>query len=307
MTARTDSGRFSTSGVNPGRPAGVFKPDDSKSWSANVGRLADASYSAYRVIGGDLLFQSVGSGRQSFRDLDGTLEPFGLRMEPKRDIANDVTVSGDMEPATYVSESFLADGTTALFALSEIPFRPSGGSTTQLADNFDAMSLDTRLWSVTDPGSHIGLSSGGLAVSGGNGYDGQTTLAAIDDVELGGSLLFETAGVQLHPPSNGVLCGLYQGVTSRANCLAGFNVRQSGGSTVVAALINGAETGTSFTLQEGHRYTFRLHLHCTEMQRMQQTYYTMVDGSVKTFGGAMVAAPIDLLLELQDLSVSSNT
>ena len=136
-------------------------------------------------------------------------------------------------------------------------------------------------------------SARGLTMTGGNGFDGQTTLTAIDAVELGGSLVIEAGSFAAWSGQRG--CGV-RAVLWRdarcANCFAGYNVRQSGGSTVVAPLVNGAEVGTVFTLLSGHSYTLRIRLHCVEMQRVLQTYYAMVDGVVRSFGGGLVTAPM---------------
>jgi hypothetical protein len=226
-----------------------------------------------------------------------------------KELANDVTVSGEMEPTAYVTETFAGDGTTTVFQLSQAPFRPKKTANLAqfLADSFNESTLNTRIWHVTDPGSHLGLSSAGLTMTGGNGFDGQTTLTAIDAVELGGTLVIEAGSLQLGGASAGVVCGLYSGAAQSTNCFVGYNVRQSGGATVVSPFLNGAEVGTVFTLLEGHVYTLRIRLHCVEMQRVRQTYYAMVDGVVQAFGGGLVAAPMSVVFELQDLGASSNT
>ncbi len=144
-------------------------------------------------------------------------------------------------------------------------------------------------------------------MSGGTGADGQTTLTAIDQVELGGSLVVEAGNVQLNAPSDGVLCALYDGPVARANCFAGYNVRQSGGNTVVTPFVNGTEVGTSYTMLSGHIYTLRMRLHSPEMQRVLQTYYARVDGAIQQFGGGLVASPVALVFELVDLGNTSNT
>ena len=144
-------------------------------------------------------------------------------------------------------------------------------------------------------------------MTGGNGFDGQTILTAIDPVELGGALVIEAGSLQLGGASAGVVCGLYSGATQSANCFVGYNVRQSGGATVVVPLMNGAEVGTVFTLLEGHTYTLRIRLHCVEIQRVLQAYYAMVDGVVQSFGGGTVAAPMSVVFELQDLGAASTT
>jgi hypothetical protein len=146
-----------------------------------------------------------------------------------------------------------------------------------------------------------------LTMAGGTGLDGQTTLTAIDPIELGGSLVIEVGNVQLGAPSTGILCGLYDGPVLSANCFAGYNVRQSAGTTVVAPFINNAEVGTPFTLLNGHKYTLRIRLHCPETERVLQTWYATVDGVLENFGGGSVAAPMSLLFELLDEGAASNT
>src|ERR1700759_4521458 len=115
-------------------------------------------------------------------------------------------------------------------------------------------------------------------MTGGNGLDGQTTLTAIDQVEMGGSLVIEAGSLKLGGASAGVVCGLYKGAAQSANCFVGYNVRQSGGNTVAVPFVNGAEAGTVFTMLQGHTYTLRIRLHCVEIQRVLQAYYAMVDG-----------------------------
>jgi hypothetical protein len=105
-----------------------------------------------------------------------------------------------------------------------------------------------------------------------------------------------------------MLAGMYEGTPVLTNCFAGFRVRQSGGSTVLVPVVNGAEAGTVFTPVAGHSYTLRLRFHCVEMQRVMQRYYTMVEGVVQGFGSASgVAAPMDVVFELVDEGAASNT
>jgi hypothetical protein len=309
LTDRVDAGLFTTAGVMNGLSVGVFEPIQTESWSANAGGVASATYAAYRVLDGAVSLQPAGTVTHALSDGDGTLQVAALKTASVKELANDVTVSGEMEPTAYVTETFAGDGTTTVFQLWEDPFRPkkTANSSQFLTDSFNENTVDTQIWQVTDPGSHLGLSAAGLAMTGGNGFDGQTTLTAIDAVELGGSLLIEAGRLQLGGASAGVVCGLYSGTTQSANCFVGYNVRQSGGATVVVPFVNGAEVGTAFTLLEGHLYTLRIRLHCVEMQRVLQTYYAMVDGVVQAFGGGLVTAPMSVVFELQDLGASSNT
>jgi hypothetical protein len=309
LTSRTAAGLFTTAQVQSGKPIGVFTPEPSKPWSTNAAGIASSTYAAYRVLDGALSMNPVGSVTHSLDfdagQGDGTLQVAALKTSMAKELANDVTLSGQIEPSAYVSELFAGDGTTTLFTLSDDPFRVS--KPTLLTDSFNQSALNTQTWNVTDPGSHLTLGGAGLVLSGGNGFDGQTTLVAIDQVEIGGSLVIEAGNVQLTSPSDGVLCGLYTGATQRANCFAGYNVRQSGGSTVVTPFVNGVEVGTTYTLLSGHSYTLRIRLHSPEMQRVLQTYYARVDGSIQAFGGGLVSSPISLVFDLQDLGNASNT
>jgi hypothetical protein len=309
LADRVDAGLFTTTGVMDGKNVGVFEPMQSKNWSANAGGVASATYAAYRVLNGAVSLQPAGTVTHTLSDGDGTLQVSTLKTASVKELANDVTLSGAMEPNAYVTETFAGDGTTTAFQLSQDPFRPAkvANSTQFLTDSFNQSTLDTQIWQVTDPGSHLGLSAAGLTMTGGNGLDGQTTLTAIDSVELGGTLVIEAGNLQLSGASAGIVCGLYFGATQSENCFAGYNVRQSGGSTVVVPFVNGAETGTVFTLLAGHTYTLRIRLHCVETQRVLQAYYAMVDGAVQSFGGGLVPAPMSVVFELQDLGVVSTT
>jgi len=309
LTSRLNTELFTTAGVEDGFSVGVFEPVQTENWSANAGSVASATYAAYRVVDSAVSLQPAGTVTHALSDGDGTLQVAALKTASVKELANDVTLSGEMEPTAYVTETFAGDGTTTVFQLSEHPFRPkkTANSSQFLTDSFNESTLDTQIWEITDPGSHLGLSAAGLTMTGGNGFDGQTTLTAIDTVELGGSLVIEAGSLQLGGASAGVVCGLYAGATQSANCFVGYNVRQSGGSTVVVPFVNGAEVGTVFTLPEGHTYTFRIRLHCVEVQRVLQTYYAMVDGAVQAFGGGVITAPMSMVFELQDLGDSSNT
>jgi hypothetical protein len=309
LTSRVDAGLFTTTGVMNGLSVGVYEPVQTENWSANAGGVAGATYAAYRVLDGALTMQPAGTVTHTLSDGDGTLQLAALKTAAVKELANDVTLSGELEPSAYVTETFAGDGTTTEFQLSEAPFRPkrSANSSRLLSESFNESAFDTRLWQIADPGSHLALTAAGLTMTGGNGLDGQTTLTAIDAVEMGGSLVIEAGSLQLSAASAGIVCGLYLGTTQRSNCFAGYNVRQSGGSTVVVPLVNGAEVGTVYTLLSGHAYTLRIRLYCVETQRVLQTYYAMVDGAVQAFGGGLVSAPMAVVFELQDLGASSNT
>jgi hypothetical protein len=309
LTNRVDDGLFTMTEVMNGLPVGIFQPMQTKSWSENAGVVAATTYAAYRVLDGAVSLQPAGTVTHALSDGDGTLQVAALKTTQVKELANDVTLSGEEEPSAYVTETFAGDGTTTVIQLSEDPFRPktTANSSLLLTDSFNEPVLDTQIWQIADPGSHLGLSSAGLTMTGGNGFDGQTTLTAIDPVELGGTLVIEAGRLQLGEASTGLVCGLYSGTTESANCFVGYNVRQSGGNTVAVPFLNGAEVGTVFTLVQGHIYTLRIRLHCVEAQRVLQAYYAMVDGVVQAFGGGLVPAPMNVVFELQDLGAASTT
>ncbi|MDE3104428.1 MAG: hypothetical protein KGK08_04565 [Acidobacteriota bacterium] len=309
LASRTGAGVLSSAAIGSGAAVGVFHASPAEPWSANAGAAAQATYAAYRAVAGELTLQPAGSVAHTFQDGNGTLHAGALTTSAVRELANDVTVTGEMEPAAYVTEAFAGDGTTTLFLLSQRPYKPpTTPNTVHLVnDSFNQPGFNQQTWNVADPGSHLGLGANGLTMNGGNGLDGQTTLTLLDSVELGGSLVLEAGGVQLTGTSDGVLCGLYSGSVQRSNCFAGFNVRQSSGATVLVPFVNGTETGTVFSVQSGHTYTLRLRLHCVETQRVAQSYYAMVNGAVTAFGGGLTSAPVALVFELQDLGAASNT
>lgn len=309
LTSRTGAGSVATSRLSSSRNLGVFTPDVTKSWSNNAARVASAAYSGYRVVDRALSLQSAGAITHTFTDQDGSLTPGRLQASQVRELANDITLTGEMEATTYVTELFLGDGSTSVFKLSTPPFHPSyrSGGGTLLNDTFGEAALDGNVWSITDPGSVLSLSSRGLTLNGGNGQDGGTTLTAIAPLEMAGTVLFEIGGVQLSGASNGVLGGLYSGSVVRQNCVAGFDITQGSGATVATPMVNGAHVGAPLILLTGHAYTLRLRLHCREAQRVNQIYYTMVEGAVQSFGGGLVAAPVDVVFEAQDLGAASNT
>jgi hypothetical protein len=166
LTARTVAGLLTTSQVDSGKPIGVFTPEPAKPWSANAGAIAGSTYAAYRVLDGALVMQPVGTATHAlnFDDgaADGTLQVAALKTSMVKELANDVTLSGATEPSAYVAEMFTGDGTTALFTLSNVPFRTTKPAL--LADSFNQPGFNTQTWTAADPGSHMALGGAGLVL-----------------------------------------------------------------------------------------------------------------------------------------------
>ena len=308
LTSRVDGSRFTTTATGLVAQTGSVMTSALRSWSENAGAIADAAGASYRVVSGQVMVAPLGSVRHTLTTADDSLSESGLTLKMPRELVNDVTVSGEMEGGTYVTEVLLGDGTTSDFTLSSAPFAEgSGASRTIVQDDFNMGSIDPQRWTGGDPGSHLSVGAGGLVLGGGTGLDGQTTLIAASAVELGGMAVLEAKNVSLGQGSDGVLLGLYSGAISRVNCVAGFDVRQANGTTTLGAWVNGASAGTPLTLASGHVYTLRLHLHSTETQRVRQSYVVLVGGAPQQFGGGVVQASLDVVFELVDLGVSTNT
>lgn len=295
-----------TAGAGAVQAIGAFTPNKANVWSENAALAASAAYAGYRALNGQLQLQPAGGTVHAFSDADGTLSVAELQTGAVRELANDVTLTGAEEPAAYVAEQFIGDGTTTVFQLQEPAFRSR--QRTLLRDSFNAPTFDITQWVVTDPGSHFSLTGAGLTMNGGNGNDGQTTISGLDVIEMGGAIVAQLGNVLFGAASDGMLAGFYEGTPVLANCFAGFRVRQNAGSTSVVPVVNGTEVGTLFTPIAGHSYTLRLRLHSVEMQRVMQPYYCMVDGVVQGFGSSSgVTAPVDLVFELVDEGDASNT
>jgi hypothetical protein len=305
-----DGGGLAVASGLAARAVGAFAARVAAPWSVNASAAASASYAGYRALSGEIFLQPAGAVTHVLSDADGTLDVHALQIGAVRELANDVTLSGKEEPTAFVSEIFTGDGATTVFDLSESAFRDT--TRTVIDDSFDKATFDPTMWAVSDPGSHLSLTSAGLTVSGGNGFDGQTMLTALDAVEMGGTMVVELSNVVLGAASDGMLAGLYTGTNVLTNCLAGFRVRQNvsgfGGVTWLVPVVNGVEVGSTFAPVATHRYTLRMRLHCVEMQRVMQRYYSMVDGVVESFGSASsVDAPMDMVFELVDEGASSDT
>ena len=279
---------------------GEFTPDPAQNWSKNAGALASMARSAYRVVNGAVTMMPVGSVVHTLSEVDGTLQTANLEAALVKVLANDITVCGPSEPAAYVTEFFQGDGTTTLFDLTEEPYFPPASKTKPLTDLFQEPTINTQIWQLNDSGSHLSLTASGLTFTGGDGIDGETTLSTVNQLEIGGSLVLEAGGVRFGSSTQGVINGLYYGVISAENCLAGFQITQPGGSTVISPLVNGVVSGSSFSPIAGHLYMLRLRISCNEMQRVLQYYNSIDDTGTHTYGGVYLTSGGNVVLEVQD-------
>ncbi|HVC89728.1 MAG TPA: hypothetical protein VND66_03810 [Acidobacteriaceae bacterium] len=301
LTNRVNPTLVQMDGLQDVGTIGFFEPMPNLPWSENVAALANQARSAYRVLNGQLTLAPVGSTVHNMSDTVGTIDYAALNATNAKQVVNDVTITGLSQPMEYVTELFEGDGATVLFQLQRDPFRII--RPILLDEEFTTSSLNTSIWQVNDAGGYLSVGGGGLAITGGAGTDGTTTLTTIDPVELGGELVIESGFVQLNSGSDGVLCGLYSGAVGIANCLAGYRVRTSGSNTIVIPLVEGNEVGTAYTMQTGHSYILRIHVHSSELQRMQNSYFSYGSNGPAVYGGGTVQSPLQLLFELQDMAL----
>jgi hypothetical protein len=301
LTNRVNPSLVQMNGLEDVGTIGFFEPAPNLPWSENVAALANQARAAYRVLNGQLTLAPVGSTVHALDDTTGTLDFSTPSAAEAKQVVNDVTMTGLSEPLQYVTELFEGDGATVLFQLQREPYRVI--RPILLNEEFPASSLNTSIWNVDDSGGYLTVGGGGLALGGGAGTDGTTTLTAIDPVELGGEVVIEAGFVQLNSGSDGVVCGLYSGAIGIANCLAGYRVRTSGSNTILVPLVEGNEVGTAFTLEAGHSYILRIHVHSSELQRMLNSYFSYGSSGPTVYGGGTVQSPLQLLFELQDMAL----
>lgn len=308
LTTRVGSAILSVAPAAQTLGVGHFLPNPGQTWSQNAGALAAEARAAYRALAGTISLNPIGSVVHTYSELNGTLQISALTAARSKMLANDVTTCGETEPSAYVTELFQGDGATVLFELSQLPFIPTSTAQTKpLKDTFLGPAINPLLWVLNDSGSALSITSTGLNVNGGNGVDGQTTISTIDQIELGGTLVVEADGITLGPASGGILCGLYSGATTTVpNCVAGFQISQVAGSTVITALISGAPTPATYTPTPGHLYTMRIRLHCNESQRVLQSYQSVAAGAPITFGGSQLPCLANIVMELQDVTSGAN-
>ncbi len=300
LTSRVDPSRLALNADAGTASLGRFMPEPGQSWSANAATLASMARASYRAISGAVDLTPVGSVTHAFSESAGTLQVASLQASMIKTLANDVTLCGEEEPAAYVTEIFQGDGATVIFDLTRLPYFPTASHSKPLVDLFQGPSVNPILWRVNDGGSHISLTSAGLTFNGGDGVDGETTVSAIDQLEIGGALVIEAGGVQFGAATAGILCGLYTSAIDSASCVAGFQVKQVSGATVVTPLLQGVAAGASFSPVSGHLYTLRIRTYCKEVQRALASYYAVGDSGAVTYGGGTVPASTSILVEIQD-------
>jgi hypothetical protein len=294
---------LSTQGLSLQTPVSSFVPNPGANWSKSAGQAASMARAAYRVLNGAISLSSVQSTIHPLNESDGSLNLANLALTSsvKRALANDVTVCGENEPGAYVTEYFLGDGVTTQFDLAADPYLPPTAKSTIVSELFNGPEINSTLWCASG-GDYFGLCASGLTMNGGNGYDGQTTLAWLDSIEMGGALLLELVGVALSPGSQGILGGFFNGNQMAAGCTAGIRAtaQQGTGNVTLQPIVMGTAAGTTIALNSANQYTLRLRIRCPESYRVGAMYYSYGDNGLIGAGGEWVVAPANIQIEIQE-------
>ena len=303
LVTHTRSATLDTKALSLNAPVSNFVTAPGATWSQNTGQVASQARAAYRAAGGVLQLAGIPTAVHPLNEADGTLNLAALSFtsSTRRVLANDITVCGEHEPVAYVTEYFLGDGVATQFNLGARPYFPSSSAATIIDELFNQSTIDLSVWNSSGGAGYLTLGAGGLAMTGGNGLDGQTMLGWIDPIELGGTLLLEASGVKLSSGSSGILAGLFSGLDTQAGCVAGFQATAQAGTGAVSLqpIVQGAAAGTTYAINLANQYTLRIRVHCPECERSLAIYRSFGDAGSITYGGQGNNAPGKLLFEIQ--------
>lgn len=304
LVAKTGTTALSTSGLSLEFPVSGAAAKSNTDFSAAAASIANQARAAYRAMNGVMELAALPGAVHSINEADGTLslDALSLTSNTKRSLANDITVCGEHEPATYVTEYFLGDGVTTQFYLSNRVFTPSSAASTLIRELFNEGQIDQRVWTNSCGQGYLSLGAGGLMMQGGNGRDAETLLGWLDRVEMGGTLLLEATGVTLMNGSSGILAGFFTGDNMQAACTAGFKVaaEQGTGDVSIQPMVLGLAAGALYQVNPSKQYALRVRVHCPELHRSTAVYRTIDDLGAVATGGDLISAPANLQFEIQE-------
>lgn len=296
-------GALDYSAVQPLDVIPSFSSDPRKKWSAHAAEVALLARASYRVMDNKLVFEAIGTAVHTLNEGSNQFCPESLKLSSPQARLNDVVVTGESGPALHVKDYFLGDGLTLSFSLSHRSCTRRNQHI--LDDEFTAASPDPRYWNLSDPASAVSISGGALLVQGGTGQDGHTSLAFVEQIELGGGLMLRHGEVSFIAPSDGIIGGLFAGSLLLANCIAGFRIAPSAGQSSIQALVNGAIAGTAITTTAGHRYALTTRLYASEIFRKQQMFHSSAHPAGAGRGGSLIPADLRVVLEVHDIDPSN--
>lgn len=304
LVQQAGSDALSTQGFSLATAVSNYTPEPGANWSRQAGAAAGMARATYRGLGGSILLSSIPANIHPLNETDGSLELANLSFtsDVKRVLANDVTVCGESEPVALVTEYFLGDGVTTAFNLAYDPYFPAASKTTLIHELFNEAELNESLWSATGAAGTLTLGPNGLTMNGGNGIDGDTVLAWLNPIEMGGTVLLEAVGVTLALNSAGIIGGFFTAPEVAANCTAGFQATAQAGTGAVTLqpIIEGSAAGSTFTINPANQYTLRVRVHCPECERARSIYYSFGDSGAISAGGNGIVAPGKIQMEIQE-------
>jgi hypothetical protein len=292
-------GYFDVSAVQDVDTLAVYAVNPQKSFSFHAAEIALAARASFRAMNGAFILAPVGAATYGLNENDANFSPEGLWLDCPNLLVNEVTVEGQDEPQAYVRDYFVGDGLSLKFYLSQKPFVQSKGAL--INEQYLGTDLDPATWVGNDPSHAVSVVAQTLQIAGGTGVDGQTTVAFIEQIELGGALKLQHGDVSFTAASHGILGGLYSGAVAAAGCLAGFQITPAGANSTIQALVNGSLSGPVMTTTAGHRYFFTTYVYSMEVYRGGETYHSSLHPAGSGWGGAVVAADVRFVLEVQDI------
>lgn len=292
-------GGFVTTNVQDVEVLPQFSTTSQLTWREHVRRLAQRTRCQFRVFDGGISFGPLSGVLHTINEEGFGCSPQKLVVVQLDRLRNDLIMLGRFEPRAYVKDYFIGDGLSLTCHLSQTPF--SRRTSTLLEEEFRGTALDNKIWSAQGSGGVFTVSSGRLQFNGGPGTDGGASIVAVEVMELGGALNLQHGEVEFTAASDGVIGGLYNGAILRANCLAGFRIAVSGGTSTIRALINGAETGAAITTVAGRRYALSTRIYATEPYRRQQIFHSSDSPAGNALGGVAIPTNARFVLEVHEI------
>jgi hypothetical protein len=276
-----------------------YTPSTQKPWSEHAAQIAKLARASYRVHDGALRFEPIGETQLVLEEGEAGFQPDHLQFASLPAKANDVTLTGRLEPRAYVKNYFLGDGFSLRFFLSHTPFTRS--SSLLVDEEYRDAILRPEWWALADPAGAASVSGGKLRLEGGTGVDGETVVSFVEQLELGGALHLQHGDVDFTAASDGVIGGLYSGAVSISNCVAGFRITPSGAESEIRALVNGVVTGSSLSTVSGMRYVFTTRIYARENFRRGQTFHSSLHPAGNGRGGGSLASAVRFVLEVHEI------
>jgi hypothetical protein len=312
-------GFFDTSNVQAADMVPYFSYDPTSKWADIAKQFGDQAQYRYKVIGKKIYFAPYGDAPLgiSYDETKQTQKQFvpgalktGVLSVP---LVNDAIVIGEVEPQQAHDDYFVGDGFTGNFPVKYTMFH--GESEVLLQDDWSEQQFNTAQWNVRDLLGQFTL-AGALnsIVSGGNVASGLGVnyILAKNGVELGGHVVIQHGECQFNDASVGIIGGLYNntGNLSAANCIAGFDIRNTASVITTASgangiqicpIVSGALVGTPVVTVQNHHYILQTSITARRWSRYSQIYRTLAG---TPFGDQYLPAQAEVTFTITDVDLA---